>query len=142
MSPRIWRGSVFLLLLCIGLVMSYVLLTLLWLFGSAGVWGIIPLAGSILLFATCGWILLWPRVGSSLSAIFLICTAPWTVMTFVSDLANPTIYGFALDLIVVAVVGVGLWLTILAAFGLTSHKPIKRGIVYTGFAVLVIIGLP
>jgi hypothetical protein len=142
MSPRTWRLSVFLLLLCIGLFASYTFLTLLWLLGVANTWGLIPVAGSILLFATCGMILLWPRIGSLLSAVFLLCIGPWAVMFLISDFAHPTVVGVAIDFVVIAVVALGLWLTLREAFGFTSHKLIERGTAYTGFAVLVIIGLP
>jgi hypothetical protein len=141
MSPRIWCVSVFLLLLAIGFIASYLLLTLLGLFGGASWWAIFPLAGSLLLFATCGWILLWPRLGSWMGLVLLLCIACWPVVTTTSDVAA----GRSVDFLLLGLllpIGAGFWLTIREAFGFTSHKQQKKGIVYTAFAGVVIVGLP
>src|ERR687891_2601974 len=141
MSARTWRVCVFLLLLATTFITAYALLALLGFFGGASGWGPFPLGGSLLLFATCGWILLWPRLGSWLGAVFLLCIACWPVITVISNLVfrNPVDF-FLLALLVP--ISVGLWFTSREALGFTRHISPKPGLLYVSFGILMIVMLP
>jgi hypothetical protein len=141
MSAQIWRISIFGLLLVTSLITTYALLTLLWLFGGASWWGALPLVGSLLLFATCGWILLWPRFGSWIASVLLLCITCWPIITITSDLA----YKRSLDPFLVALllpIAVGLWFTLREALGFTRHVSPKPGLIYLSFGLVMIVLLP
>ena len=123
MSARAWRVSVFCLLFVTAFLNGAVLLFLLGLFAGADWFVLIPIFGSLLLFATSGVVLLWPRFGSTVACLSLVGIASWLVIPVSSGITQHDRKTVAFFSVLLVLVALGLWFTSREALGFTRHVP-------------------
>ncbi|MEO5721869.1 MAG: hypothetical protein ABIR71_10415 [Chthoniobacterales bacterium] len=98
---------------------------LLWLLGmSAGAdfLALVPVLGSLLLFASSGTVLLWPRVGSAAASLFLLCIGLWPLLSIIRDPSTRDHQTLALFSCFLALIALSLWFTAREALGRTRHS--------------------